>query len=145
MTKERLIRNQVVYSQGSPVNAVYIVIKGDFESHRKLPPLEDQSQAPLKKMLGKNSKTNNILAKKFSELKDIPYQQKLVIYCTGSLIGEEDIVNRKAHSSTIKCVSTKGSLYRIDLEHFQHFKNSKESWDQILKQVVKKENMIRAN
>lgn len=43
MTKERFIRNQVVYEQGQPVNAVYIVIKGDFESHRRLPPLEDQS------------------------------------------------------------------------------------------------------
>lgn len=43
MTKERFIRNQVVYEQGKPVDAVYIVIKGDFESHRKLPPLEDKT------------------------------------------------------------------------------------------------------
>ena len=37
MEKRKCIRKQVVYSQGESANAVYIVIKGEFEQERTLP------------------------------------------------------------------------------------------------------------
>ena len=72
-----------------------------------------------------------MLAKKFTELQSIPNKYKITIYGPGSLIGEEDIINRKYYSSTLRCLSQKGRLYRMKIEDFQHFKNSHDSWMQI--------------
>jgi hypothetical protein len=40
-------------------------------------------------------KSKNVLAKKFTELQSIPNHFKITIYGPGSLIGEEDVINRK--------------------------------------------------
>jgi hypothetical protein len=40
-------------------------------------------------------KSKNVLAKKFTELQSIPNNYKITIYGPGSLIGEEDVINRK--------------------------------------------------
>jgi hypothetical protein len=40
-------------------------------------------------------KSKNVLAKKFTELQNIPNTYKITIYGPGSLVGEEDVINRK--------------------------------------------------
>jgi len=46
-------------------------------------------------MLGREVKSKNVLAKKFTELQTIPNSYKITIYGPGSLVGEEDVINRK--------------------------------------------------
>ena len=44
--------------------------------------------------MGKKISKNNILAKKLPEIKDVPSNMRLTIYGLGSMLGEEDTLNR---------------------------------------------------
>lgn len=43
----KFMRGQSVFSEGDPVEAVYIIFKGDFEMHKKLPKEDKRKQAYL--------------------------------------------------------------------------------------------------
>ena len=68
--------------------------------------------------MGKKRPTQNILAKKLPEIQDIPKIMKLSIYGSGSLIGEEDTLNRDFYNCTLKCETLKGTLYVIKKQDF---------------------------
>jgi len=59
-----------------------------------------------------------VLEKKFTELSTVPSKLKMSIFGPGSLIGAEDVVNRSKYSSTLRCTSWKGRLYKIRKEDF---------------------------
>jgi CRP-like cAMP-binding protein len=60
----------------------------------------------------------NILAKRLPEIKDLPYNLKLSIFGRGSLMGEEDVLSRQKFSCTLKCYSSKGTVYELPREQF---------------------------
>jgi CRP-like cAMP-binding protein len=55
----------------------------------------------------------NILARRLPEIKDLPYSLKLSIMGRGSLMGEEDVFARSEFSCTLKCYSSKGTVYEF--------------------------------
>lgn len=80
--------------------------------------------------------TKSDLAKKLPEIKDIPNVLKLVIYGSGSLIGEEDILYWENYSCSLKCISQKGCLYAINKQNFVTLKSQDETWLQINEKVI---------
>ena len=72
-------------------------------------------------------------------MKDFPYKHRLHILEKDSLIGEEDIVSRDGYSSTLKCYSQKGTVYKMGKEYFKMLRNSENSWLDVMKQITYKE------
>lgn len=105
---------------------MFIVRKGEFELTKKLPRGEASFDGAVHMidMLGQRVEIRNVLAKRLPEIKDLPYNLKLTIFGSGSLLGEEDIFSRDKYSCTAKCYSQKGSLYELKKEHFQMLKAS---------------------
>ncbi len=83
--------------------------------------------------MGKKCPKVNILARKMPEIKDIPTKMKLTIFGVGSLIGEEDVLNRNTYGCTLKCHSLKGTLYQIKKQDFMMIRHQDDSWLSIIK------------
>jgi hypothetical protein len=64
---------------------------------------------------------------------------KLSIFGVGSLIGEEDIFSRPTYSTSLKCYSSKGVLFKLPKEQFQLLKSSDISWLSIMEKIIHKE------
>jgi hypothetical protein len=59
--------------------------------------LENSMDPPPKTRKEKDETRGNVLADKLPEIKDFPYNLKLSIVGSGSLLGEEDIIGRSVH------------------------------------------------
>jgi CRP-like cAMP-binding protein len=42
----------------------------------------------------------------------------LAIFGPGTLLGEEDLLAKRAHTTTVRCHSMTGKLFRIQVEQF---------------------------
>lgn len=90
-------------------------------------------------MLAKGN-TRNTLARKFSEIRDFPKTHKLGTYGRGSILADEDIVNRRQqYSCSVRCDSEKGILYQMECIDFRLLKQSPDAWSLIEKQAELKE------
>ena len=118
----KFLRGQTVYSEGDLANCVYIVFKGEFELVKKLPKPDrlSENKNALNPKAGANKpkqmQRRNILAKRLPEIKDLPYSMRLSIFGKGSLVGEEDVFSRSRFSCTLKCYSSKGTVYELPKE-----------------------------
>lgn len=54
-------------------------------------------------------------------------------------MGEEDLMNRSTHSCWLTCLSTKGSVYQISVDHFNELRDSEYCWKQIKQHANSKE------
>jgi CRP-like cAMP-binding protein len=78
----------------------------------------ENSMDPPKNRKEFDETRGNVLADKLPEIKDFPYNLKLSILGSGSLLGEEDIIGRNVHACSVKCNSSTGLLYYISKEKF---------------------------
>jgi len=122
LQKVKLVRNQRAYKEGDPCTKVYIVYKGEFELKNKLP---TKQQCEVEKIAGiyQASKhvsfsQKNVLAQRLPEITDIPRNMKICIYGPGSLVGEEDVLQRLNHSCSLTCYSSKGTIFELSKESF---------------------------
>ena len=84
---------------------------------KSLPTGDKRKQAVLQLKKGEErQKVDNIFTKKFPDMKDFPYAQKISIFEKQSFIGEDDLFNGKNHSATLKCLSQKGTLFKMHKE-----------------------------
>jgi hypothetical protein len=60
----------------------------------------------------------NILASRLPEITDIPKNLRICIYGKGSLVGEEDVLQRTHHSFSLTCYSTNGTIFELSKESF---------------------------
>ena len=117
----KFTRGMTVYQENEEALFIYIVYKGEFEQSKKLPRgdrIFDTHNLLSTGARPTRLRDTNILAKRLPEIKDLPYQMKLSIFGTGSLIGEEDIFSRTTYSTSLKCYSSKGVLLRLPKEQF---------------------------
>ena len=77
----------------------------------------------------------NVLSKKFPELKDFPEAQEISIFEVSSLIGENDVFKEEKYTSTLRCTSKHGTLFAMNKDQFFKLKKSQKSWDNV-KQMV---------
>lgn len=103
------------------------MFKGEFELSRKLK--KSEKSVALQSILGDEKPKNNVLANKLSEIRDIPRVQKLAIFGPGSILGEEDLLNREVYSCSLTCASTKGTLLKVSAEMFELLKLNEPSWE----------------
>ena len=69
-------------------------------------------------LFGKKRPHANIYATKMPEIKDVPSNMRVTIFGIGSLLGEEDSINKTNYTCTLKCHSLKGTLYSINKQDF---------------------------
>lgn len=74
----------------------------------------------------------------------MPYSLKLTIFGKGSLMGEEDVFSRSKFSCTLKCYSSKGTVFELPKEQFQLLKASEQSWLTIMEKIIQKESLQQA-
>ena len=130
-----------VYTEGDLATHIFIVYKGEFEMAKRLPKSDKVLDNANLNHISKQNRIRyqNILAQRLPEIKDIPFEMKLSIFGRGSLIGEEDIFSRQMYSTTLKCYSSKGTLFRLPKEQFQLLKTSELSWLSIMEKIIHKE------
>ena len=73
--------------------------------------------------MGKKLTRNNIFANKLPEIKNVPSNMRLTIYGIGSMLGEEDSLNKKTYSCSLKCHSLNGTLFVIKKQDFMLLRN----------------------
>lgn len=81
-------------------------------------------------------KVENILTKKFTDLKDFPASQKISIFQPGSLLGEDDILQRDYHSTSVQCSTKKGTVFVMTRAWFNRLRKSEQSWNKVEKSVA---------
>jgi hypothetical protein len=54
-------------------------------------------------------------------------------------VGEEDIVGREHYTSTLKCYSTKGTLYKVTRDSLSSMQSFNLVWLELLEGIVVKE------
>lgn len=59
-------------------------------------------------------------------------------------MGEEDVFSRTKFSCTLKCYSTKGTVFELTKEQFQMLKSSEHSWLAIMEKIIQKESRQQA-
>ena len=57
---------------------------------------------------------------------------KIALFCSGKMLGQEDVVDKRPYSTSVKCLSTEGSLYLISTQEFMFKFSDKRTWDTIL-------------
>ena len=73
----------------------------------------------------------NALEKRLHEMKDFPSYHRINIFEKGSLVGEEDVLQRKTYECTLKCHSGKGKVLRMQRDQFMQLKKEEVSLHQI--------------
>ena len=105
---------QTVYAESDLAKFVYIVTDGEFELTRFFQK-EKRKDFIIKILEEHGGKprmvSNNTLEKRLTEVNYIPDYHRLSIFQKGSLVAEEDVLNKEKYSYTLKCYSTKGKLY----------------------------------
>ena len=125
-----------MYSEGAPATSVYIVYKGEFELAKRLPRLDRSFDGANPSLHSGKTMRRNVLAKRLPEIKDLPYNMKLSIFGRGSLMGEEDVFARSKFSCTLKCYSSKGTVFELSKEQFSLLKQSENSWLAIMEKII---------
>jgi hypothetical protein len=59
-----------------------------------------------------------VLVRKLPELRNLPKLFKIVIYGEGSLIGQEDMIDKEFYTCSLRCMSQKGKLLCIKKSDF---------------------------
>lgn len=128
-----------MYKDGQVADKVFIVRKGEFELERKMVKSYTDTTSQVLELLGRKQKEKCVLAQKLPEIKDIPGKLKLSIFGVGSIVGEEDVINRENYSCSLKCISLTGKLFVINKVDFFNLRNNDESWLGIIEKILMKE------
>ena len=73
------------------------------------------------------------------EIKDFPINRSVSIIDQGGLMGEADVFCRDHYTSTSKCYSERGKLFRLHKEVFNNLKSTNSNWMNILLNTAFKE------
>jgi len=122
LQKVKFIRTKAVYKEGDPCTKVYIVYKGEFEQKKSLP-LTQKGEVEKISSIYEASRhlsftQKNVLASRLPEITDIPRNMTVCLYGPGSLVGEEDIMQRSNYSCSLTCYSSKGTIFELSKEAF---------------------------
>ena len=77
----------------------------------------------------------NALEKRLHEMKDFPSYHRINIFEKGSLVGEEDVLQRKTYECTLKCHSGKGKVLRMHRDQFMQLKKE-EVWKSVMTKIA---------
>ena len=140
-TVSNYIINQKVCSEGQKQAYIYIIKEGDFEVTRRkyiVNKKENKKKAieqQNRKHIGPNNKgSHSEMGTKIIELqnKKISTELRVNTVCSGQIIGHNDFISKRPHTTTLKCLSQVGQVYKIKLEEFQfQFQRSQRSWEWI--------------
>ena len=58
---------------------------------------------------------------------------KIALFCSGQMLGQEDVINERNYTTSVKCLSAEGALFSIKRQEFIHkLGNDERTWDVIL-------------
>ena len=120
MEKQSFTRGEKVFNEGEESEAVFIVVKGEFELTKKM--TQEGGQHTLKERL--------------YEIKDFPTEHRVNIFDVGSLIAEEDVFQERPYQCTLKCNSQKGTVLRLKKEHFMTVQKESTNWRKVMTKIA---------
>ena len=99
------------------------------------PRQDDYPQTPLRRI--------NVLHHRLREVIDIPQRFGFALKGRGAIVGEEDILGRHYYTSTLKCCSTKASLFKVSRDVIGSMQSFPAVWLELIEGVaVKEQSMI---
>jgi CRP-like cAMP-binding protein len=129
-------RNQFVYRQGDPSKFIYVVLHGNFEVIRRKRVRTKVQPVGIdpRRMIGPNiddiTKQRQLKTGKTSILaSDIP----IAVLTDGQIFGQEDVINEREHTTSVKCLTNDGSLYVLPaFSFFQKLSRDEKTWNMIV-------------
>lgn len=80
-----------------------------------------------------------MLAYRMGEQLHLPQDKKMKILGAKQVVGENDMIKSEVHTSTLKCLSKKGTLFEINKDHFKLFESNITLWLKMLQSTIMKE------
>ena len=112
---QKFKRNQMVYKQGDIPKFVYVVHTGEFEVSTRVPASRTSKND--------ENKGQTLTAKDRKHI-DV----KIALFCSGKMLGSEDVIAKQPYTTSVKCLSTEGSLYLISCQEFLFKFSDKRTW-----------------
>ena len=130
--------NQIIYKQGDPVTNVYVVSEGTFEVVRTnvlkkeddkkrmaFPPNVRRYLGPYDICQSQDLSNNFPLNKKKRN-----HKLKVSLIDKNQVFGQEDAMNDRNYTTTVKCISNRASIfYCKSAEFYNIIKRDDKSWD----------------
>ena len=147
-------RHQFLFKEGDECLYVFIVISGEFEvlkrianDYRKKPQFDMSEFLPQKrdKAFRNNVKNRRFISAvnsfKYKGAGDGTENIRVTLVGAGNLIGEDDAIKDRFHSTSVKCFSQEATLFRIKMENFHKFIRStdEETWTKLEVNAMQKE------
>ena len=108
---------QIVYSHGETPFMIYIVKEGEFEVFRERFKQDDKSNNyshTPHHILGTHNHSN-LLKHTLKGQKEFIILTQL---CSGQLFGEDDALNKRPYTTSVRCISSKGVIKSIKIDEF---------------------------
>eukprot|EP00347_Sterkiella_histriomuscorum_P003283 403364882 len=150
--KKQYSRSHTVYKEGETCANVYIVFEGEFEIIKKKFEYDmiqqnknyNQYLGPQQNLQEYNDENEESPQKRTASFslprQDQNYTQKILLLGRGDMIGEEDAINQRDYTCTVKCNSLNGTLLAIKIQDFyQRIKTNQDTWKQIQNKGTQKE------
>ena len=78
--------------------------------------------------------------RKPSATKAKPHVVRLTTVCAGQIFGEEDVVNERNYTTTVKCITAQGVLYAAKADKFiNSISKDDRAWKKLIEMNVKKD------
>jgi hypothetical protein len=129
-TVQNFTINHTVFSQGQSPTHVYIIKEGNFEISRRKQVFDKRENKKKEKEnasrrhIGPKSNCNHSAQgnRRFPVGKPSKNEVELRISAAGIgfVIGHNDVISARQHTTTLKCLSAEGSVYVIKCEEFLH-------------------------
>jgi len=142
--KKKFRRGNYIYKKDDPCRNIYIVYSGEFEQTKFLKiEREEEEYFDYGKYIFKSPDfqehhpSDGFRPKKKTrqqlKIADEKFNLSCSLLCQGQLIGEEDAIQMRNHTKTVKCKSFNGELLVMSLQDFyQRVKAvSEDSWKKI--------------
>ena len=143
-TPVNLTLGQVVFHQGQEPALIYVVLSGDFIVTRRVKKKQQKliNDQDAKQLLNNNfDNLSQVKTPRNQELKRLvkdpnEYEIKIQTVCCGQLVGFDDVIGKRFHSTSLKCASAFGQMYAIKQEEFiTRMQKDYRTWD-LLKQMA---------
>jgi CRP-like cAMP-binding protein len=100
-----------------PSDHMYIIKSGQFEMTRTLRSVGKLQVQDFDTNEGIYNQKRNTVHKIMPKISQ-GIVIKLSHLCSGHIFGEEDIINERNYTTTVKCISSTGVIYVLSNEHF---------------------------
>lgn len=110
----------MIYNQGQPCNKVYLIKSGEFEQYFDVKALED-GKVKTHTYTGPTRQNVKQLQKSLKvERQKTMFVSHAALLNKGMMMGDEDALEMKSYSKSVRCISQRGYVYVVNSADFLH-------------------------